>query len=344
VSKFVTLADVAEAAGVSLATASRALNGSPNRHVREDLRRRVLSAAQELNYSLNTQAQAVARGRTSVVGLIVHDVADPYFSSIAAGVMRQAEKHGLIVTMATTSRDPAREVEHVRILRSQRARALVMAGTRFADSGLLGELESELSMYESAGGRVAMISQRRLPVDTVVVENRAGARALAEALHGLGHRRFGVLAAPSQVLTSKDRVAGFREAAARRGCQVPREHVFTGAFTRDGGYEAMSRLLERQVDVTCVFAANDVMAVGAMAAARDHGVALPREMAVAGFDDIATLRDITPGLTTVRLPLEDMGAQALEMTMGEPPAEPRIRRVSGEVIVRESTPAIALTG
>jgi LacI family transcriptional regulator len=339
----VTLADVARAAGVSLATASRAVNGSPDRTVREDLRERVFQAAAELNYSPNAMAQAVARGRTSVVGVIVHDIADPYFSSIASGTMREAEEHGLIVTMATTQRDPGRELAYVRMLRAQRAQAVVLAGSRFDDDDALEQLDRELALLKAGGGRVAMISQRMLDVDTVVVENRAGARKLAYALHDLGHRRLAILGGPPELVTSRDRITGFREGLARRGDPLPSDHLVRAEFTRDGGYRAMGEVLDRGLDVTCVFAVNDVMAVGAMAALRDRGVPLPDGMAVAGFDDIATLRDVTPPLTTVRLPLEGMGRQALRLALSEPADRPRTERVAGEVIVRDSTPALTST-
>jgi len=343
VGETVTLVQVADAAGVSVATASRALNGSGGRKVGEDLRLRVLDAAARLHYSPNTQAQAVARGRTSVVGLIVHDIADPYFSSIAAGVTEEAERHGLMVTLATAHRDPDRELEYLRMLRSQRAQATVIAGSRFEDKQAIAALGDELARYTASGGRVAMISQKRLPVDTVLVENRSACRALARALHELGHRRFAVLAAPTRLLTSTERVAGFRDELARLGCPVPREQVFRAAFTRDGGYAAMDEALRSGVDATCVFAVNDVMAVGAMAAARDHGLRLPDDLAIAGFDDIATLRDIIPSLTTVRLPLEEMGRQALALTLREPGDEPRTLRISGEVVLRDSTSTRAAT-
>lgn len=337
----VTLGDVAKAAGVSLATASRSLNGSGGRTVREDLRLRVLAAAEELDYAPNVHAQAVARGRTSVVGLIVQDIADPYFSSIAAGVIRQAEQHDLLVTLATTHRDPERELDYVRVLRGQRAQAIVIAGSRVADRDRTERLAEEVQRYTDGGGRVAMVSQAKLPVDTVLVENRSASRALAQALHDQGHRRFIVLAAPTKLLTSTERVDGFRAALDQLGSPVPRERIFRAAFTRDGGYEAMMRALDDGVDATCVFAVNDVMAVGAMAALRDRGVDLPDGMAVAGFDDIRTVRDVTPRLTTVRLPLEQMGADALELAVGDAAPEPRLVRVGGEVILRESTPALA---
>jgi LacI family transcriptional regulator, galactose operon repressor len=336
----VTLLDVAKAAGVSLATASRALNGS-TRRVRPDLQERVLAAADALHYSANAQAQAMARGSTNIVGLVLSDVADPYFSSIAAGAIRAAEGHRLVVTMACTFGREERELDYVTALRGQRARALIIVGSRVQNRDLNERLAGEVRSFEQSGGRVAFVSQRRIPADTVVVENRAGARALAEALCGLGHRRFAILAGRSDLLTARDRCTGFREGTARAGVRIGADDIVHGGFTRDGGYAAMIELLDRGLDATCVFAVNDVMAVGAMAALRDRGVPLPGGMAVAGFDDIAPLRDVTPALTTVRLPLEELGARALEMVLQPPAEQPRVRRVRGEVVLRESTPPLA---
>jgi LacI family transcriptional regulator len=335
----VTLLDVARAAGVSLATASRALNGS-TRKVRPDLQERVLAAADALHYSANAQAQAMARGRTDIVGLIVSDVGDPYFSTIAAGAIRAAEQHRLVVTIACTFGREERELDYVAALRSQRARAVIVAGSRVQDKALIERLGAEVRSFEQSGGRVAFISQRRIEADTVVLENRAGARALAEELCGLGHRRFAVLAGRPDLLTARDRSTGFREAAARAGARIEPSDIVHGGFTRDGGYAAMIELLDRGTDATCVFAVNDVMAVGAMAALRDRGVSLPSGMAVAGFDDIITLRDVSPALTTVRLPLEELGVWALDMVLQEPADQPRVRRVRGEVVLRESTPKL----
>lgn len=334
-----TLQDVAQEAGVSLATASRALNGS-ERRVGEDPRQRVLAAAARLNYSANAQAQAMARGRTNVVGLLVHDIADPYFSTIAASVMAAADEHRLLVTIASTGRRPEREQEYVATLRGQRACAVILAGSRTEDAVQIGRLGAELATFQAAGGRVALISQNRLPVNTVLVENRASARNLATELVALGYQRFAVLAGPLRLLTAKDRAAGFREGLARAGIAVSPANVIPGEFTRDGGYAGMSALLDRGLDSACVFAVNDVMAVGAMAALRDRGLQMPRDMAVAGFDDIVTLRDITPALTTVRLPIGELGEVALELVTLAPAERPHLRRIKGEVILRASTPRL----
>lgn len=330
----VTLADVAREAGVSLATASRAINGSV-RQVRPDLRDRVLAAARELNYAANAQAQAMARGRTNVLGLLVHDIADPYFSTIAAGVMRAAEEQGLLVTLGSTQHRPEREVEYLAALRGQRAHAAILTGSREDDPAAHELLAREVAAFAEGGGRVVAISQQRLPVDTVVAENRTGARALAKALVDQGYRRFGVLAGPRTLLTARDRLEGFRDGLRKAG--VPDAVVVHGSFTRDGGYEQLTELLDGGEEVECVFAVNDVMAVGAMAACRDRGLSLPQDLGLAGFDDISTLRDVTPALTTVRLPLEHLGALAVSLVV-DPADEPRVRRVKGEVVLRQSTP------
>ncbi len=333
----VTLEDVAREAGVSLATASRAINGS-TRTVRPEIRERVEQAARALNYTANAQAQAVARGRTNLIGLVVQDIEDPYFSSIAAGAMRVAEANGLMVSIAGTGRRPDKEIEYAAALRGLRAAAIVIAGSRTDDHDALERLGAELDAFERSGGRVALVGQRRLPVDTVVVANRAGGRDLGSRMAGLGYRSFGVLAGPRGLLTAADRLAGFAEGLAASGVVVPSEAIVHGDFDRDGGHDAMLELLARRGEVECVFAVNDVMAVGALAALRSRG--LERTVAVAGFDDIATLRDVVPALTTVRLPLVEIGAAALEMVLDEPAQRPRRRLVRGEVVLRESTPGV----
>lgn len=333
----VTLQQVAREAGVSLATASRAINGS-TRQVREELRDRVLEAAHRLNYAANSQAQAVAKGRTNVVGLLVHDIADPYFSSTAAGVIHSAEEHEMLVTLGHTSRSPEREVEHLSALRGQRSRAVILVGSRMADGPATDALRREIALFEQTGGRVVMISQDLLPVDTVVLENHDGARDLAAELVALGYRDFGVLAGPAKMLTARDRVEGFRAGLTAGGVELRADNVVHGGFTRDGGYSSMVELLERGATIDCVFAVNDVMAVGAMTACRDRGVDIPSDLGLAGFDDITTLRDVSPALTTVRLPVERAGAMALELALDATPGEaPRVRRLAGEVVIRQST-------
>ncbi len=344
-SEQVTLADVARWAGVSLATASRALHGSTGRTVGPEMRARVRAAAAELNYSPNANAQAIVRGTTTTVGLIVHDIGDPSAAALASGVIAAAAERDLIVTIASTLSDPFVEIRHVEALRSQRAKAVILAGSRFNDAESSERLAEELLGFSVGGGHVAVIGQHTLPLNTILIDNDGGAARLAQALVSLGYQRFAVLAGPGTLITSEDRVAGFRRAILEADLELPDENIIEAQFTRDGGYVAMTELLDREIEVEAVFAVNDVMAVGATAALRDQGYQVPRDMSVAGFDDIPTLRDVRPALTTVRLPLVDIGRRALELALGGPGAsvdgaagEPILVSVSGEVVVRDSTP------
>jgi len=333
----VTLHDVAREAGVSLATASRSLNGS-DRKVNDAYRERVLAAAARLDYRPNLSAQAVARGSTTAVALVVSDIADPYFSSIASGVMRGAEEAGLIVTMSVTGRDTDRELALVRALRGQRPRVIILAGSRYGD-GTHTELATELEGFERGGGRVVLISQHEMPFDTVLIDNRGGARRLAEALVEQGYRRFAALVGNRALLTVRDRLAGFTEGLAAHGLELVDDRVTVDEFTRDGGYRATRALIERGVDdLDLIFAVNDVMAIGALSALRDAGLEPGRDVAVAGFDDIPTVRDVTPALTTVRVPLIDAGRAALEVALRPRENGEHTIEVGAEVVLRASTP------
>lgn len=330
----ITLADVAERAGVSLATASRVVNGS-ERVVGTRFRERVLAAAAELGYTANAFAQAVARGRSDVVGLVVADIQDPYFGVIAAAALTVVEPHGEMM-LGTTLHRPEQELRYVTTMRARQVRGIVMVGSRTTDNAHTRRLAAAIADFVGDGGRVAVISQDKLGADTILPQNRSGARELATALAGLGHRSFAVLGGPKNLLTARDRVDGFIDGLGKQGRRA--DVVVQSEFTRDGGYRAMNELLDRKRRPACVFAVNDVMAIGAMAAARDRGLSIPEDIAIAGFDDIPSLRDLAPTLTTVRLPLEDMGRMAASLVLDERAEDrKRVVRVKGEVVLREST-------
>ncbi|MDN5724873.1 MAG: LacI family transcriptional regulator [Propionibacteriales bacterium] len=327
-----TLYEVADRAGVSLATASRVLNGS-TRTVGEALRLRVMAAAQELHYSANGPAQAMARGHNNTVGLIVSDIADPYFTQIAAGVIEAAEKAGLVVTMGTTGGEPDRELDHLGGFRSQRANGVVIVGSR-RHGDRIEPLADHLASYGQHGGRVVLVSQPVGEIPCVEVDNRKLAAELARALVDQGHREFAVLAGPTDLVTSRDRLTGFRNGLRSRQQAVPAENVVHGAFTRAGGHASMTALLGRNRSPGCVFAVNDVMALGAMAAIEEAGLQVGRDVPIAGFDDIPTLADVRPTLSTVRVPLREAGHEAVRL-LTEPGGGHVV--LSGEVVLRDST-------
>jgi len=337
----VTLNDVAREAGVSLATASRALNGS-SRVVKDEYRVRVHAAALKLNYTTNLSAQAVAKGSTTSVALLVGDISDPYFSSIAAGVIDSAGEAGLIVTMSVTERDPARELALVRALRGQKPRVIVLAGSRSTDRAYRDELVAELEAFEAGGGRAVFVSQHELPFDTVRIDNYGGARDLAIALVDLGYTRFGAITDEDALLTATDRLAGFTAGLAESGISIDPAHLVAAPFTRDGGYSGAVELVTRGLNgLELIFAATDVMAIGAMSGLRAHGVEPGRDIAVAGFDDIQTVRDIVPALTTVSVPLVDVGIAAIEVALRTQTNEgDQDVDIATTVVIRASTPRL----
>ncbi len=331
----VTLQRVAEHAGVSIATASRVLHGGGTRTVGEELRRRVESAARELGYVSNAPAQALARSSTSVIGLIVHDVADPYFAAIAAGAMRAARRQRLMIMIAATFRDPELEIEYVRSLRAQRARALLLAGSGVEDEALTGRLIAELTGFREDGGRVACIGERGVGL-AVPLDHRGGAARAATELWRLGHRRIGVVAGPAELVTVRERLAGARQALLQLGGELPDSRVVFADFTRAGGRDAALELLAREPELTAVLALNDLMASGVLAAVRDDlGRAVPGDLSVVGFDDLPFAADLRPALTTVRLPLEEAGERAVQLIIEESPGERPLLGVS--LVVRDST-------
>ena len=334
----VTLQDVADRAGVSLTTASRVLSDG-SRRVGKPLADRVNKAVADLGYTANLQARAVATGQSTMIGVVLRDIADPYFSSIAAGLIAVADANKLLVCMSSTSADEDAEREWVAMMRAQRARAVVLVGSRSDDVSAREALCAEIAAFTGAGGRAACIGQNLLGVDTVLPENRAGADALARGLAALGHRRFAVLAGPRSLLAARDRVEGFQDGLRAWSVPVDPAQIVHGDFSRDGGYQAMSEILAAGEPLPdCVFAVTDIMAVGALARLRSAGIEVPRDIALAGFDDISTLRDVYPPLTTVRLPLRQMGELAARLVLSEDaPQQPRVIPVPGEVVLRDST-------
>jgi len=339
----VTLQDVADRAGVSLTTASRVVNDG-SRKVGKALADRVHKAVAELGYTANLQARAVATGQSTMIGVALRDISDPYFSSIAAGLIEVADGEvvgggRLLVCMSSTAADEDAEREYVALMRAQRARAVVLIGSRSDNTAAREALRAELHAFTRSGGRAACIGQDLLGVDTVRPENKAGAEALARALAALGHRRFAVLAGPRSLLTGQDRTNGFRDGLNAWSVKLDPARVVHGDLSRDGGYAAMSEILAAGEPLPdCVFAVSDIMAVGALARLRAAGIDVPGDVALAGFDDISTLRDVYPPLTTVRLPLKRLGEIAARLVLSdEAPRRPRVVPVPGEVVLREST-------
>ena len=330
-----TLSEVARHAGVSLATASRVLNGS-SRTPAAAISARVRRAARELGYVPNAQAQALARSATGLIGLVVHDIADPYFSAFTRGAQRYAWSRQNQVLLVSAERNEGAELAAIGAFLAYRTQAIILAGSRREDPDR--RLAHELGRYIANGGRVVTLGPSTVPgARHLDVGHREGARRLVEALVTRGVRNYAILAGPAGLNTARERVVGYHEALSAAG--LSSLAVVHGDFTSEGGYKSALACREQlgprfATDRVCLLAVNDVMALGAITAIRSVGLSVPRDVQVAGFDDIPTLKDFAPPLTTYRLPLERMGELAAEMALaadGHGPGE-----VEGEVVLRES--------
>ncbi|WP_069886273.1 LacI family DNA-binding transcriptional regulator [Streptomyces luteocolor] len=343
----VTLADVAARAQVSPATVSRVLNG--NYPVAAATRERVLRAVDDLDYVLNGPASSLAAATSDLVGILVNDIADPFFGVMAGAVQSEIGGPGgraggeRLAVVCNTGGSPERELTYLTLLQRQRAAAVVLTGGAVEDPEHAAATAGKLRRLADAGARVVLCGRPPSPdTDAVALafDNRGGGRQITEHLLSLGHRRIGYVAGPEERTTTRHRLEGHRDALAARGIADDPALTIHGPYDRRSGYDATAELLRRAPDLTAVVAANDTVALGACAALRDRGLRIPDDVSVAGFDDLPFSIDAVPALTTVRLPLHEAGARAGRIAMGkENPPPGGVATVHGELMVRGSTGA-----
>ncbi|WP_093800765.1 LacI family DNA-binding transcriptional regulator [Streptomyces sp. Wb2n-11] len=353
----VTLADVAARAQVSPATVSRVLNG--NYPVAAATRERVLRAVDDLDYVLNGPASALAAATSDLVGILVNDIADPFFGIMAGAAQSQiggTEGDGTgagragsekLAIVCNTGGSPERELTYLTLLQRQRAAAVILTGGAIEDPGHSAAVAAKLTKLADGGARVVLCGRPPLSGDgesvvaALTFDNRGGARRLTEHLLALGHRRIGYVAGPVERTTTRHRLEGHREALAEAGVPDEGELTVHGPYDRRSGYDATLELLRRDPGLTAVVAANDTVALGACAALRDRGLRIPDDVSVAGFDDLPFSVDTVPALTTVRLPLYEAGARAGRLATGrEAPPPGGVASVAAELMVRGSTGAL----
>ncbi|QKW08810.1 LacI family DNA-binding transcriptional regulator [Streptomyces sp. NA04227] len=340
----VTLADVAARAQVSPATVSRVLNG--NYPVAGPTRERVLRAVADLDYVVNGPASALAAATSDLVGILVADIADPFFGIIAAAVQSQIGSGGgrgggeRLAVVCATGGAPERELTYLTLLQRQRAAAVVLTGSGTEDREHTGALAAKVRRLEESGTRVVLCGRPPLkdtPSIALPFDNRAGARELTAHLLSLGHRRIACIAGPEDRTTTRHRLEGHREALAAHQLPDPAPLTVHASYERGSGYHAMQELLSRDPDLTAVVAANDSLALGACAALRDAGISVPGDVSVTGFDDLPFSSDAVPSLTTVHLPLTEAGQRAGRLALGQEGRAGEVIPVTGELRVRGST-------
>ncbi len=301
-----SITEVARLAGVSIATASRVMSEA-DYPVSAAARERVLDAARTLDYVPNALARGLLKSQTPVVGVIVHDITDPYFAEVVRGVEDAASPAGFLVITCSSERDAERERSYVRLLRSLRAAAVIFAGSGIDDPALNEEMERHAAGMRDYGAAIVHLSPHAGGEPDIGVDNRGGLAAMVAALVRLGHRRIAFLAGPGTLYVARDRLAGYRLGLEQAGLDADERLVIHTAFSREGGALGVDTLLSGDAPFTAVACANDLLALGALGRLASLGIAVPGDVSVAGFDDIAVASMTAPGLSTVQLPLRELG-------------------------------------
>jgi LacI family transcriptional regulator len=286
----------------------------------------------------NALARGLLKSTVPIVGVIVHDITDPYFNEVVRGVEDAATQTGYLVITCSSDRDPARQNSYVRLLRSLRAAAVIFAGSGIADGESNVELERHVASIRENGSAVVHLSPYEGGTPEVSIDNVAGIAAMVAALVELGHERIAYFTGPQVLLVARERLAGYRGGLHAAHLDADERLIVATGFDRAGGAAGVDALTESGVDFSAICCANDLLALGALQRLAELGRDVPRDVSVAGFDDISVAALTAPHLSTVRLPLREMGRRGFDAAMRTLAGE-KVEPVTlpTEVVLRDST-------
>jgi len=328
-----TIADVARRAGVSKMTVSRVINDSG--YISQETRQRVEQAIEELGYIPNALARSLRFKQTRTIALILTDITNPFFTTVARGVEDTASEQGFSVIFCNTDESPTEEAEYVNVLMQKQVDGLLLVPTGCSPDSLVPLQDQKLPF---------VLLVRHIPgaaADTVRCDSEGGAYALTQHLLALGHTRIAILSGPEDVTTASDRVLGYRRALREAGIEPDESLTFFGEYTVDGGYRMAREVIAIQPRPTALFASNNFIAVGAMRALHEAGLAVPGDISLAAFDDLPLSYVGDPFLTVIEQPAYLMGVRATELLLerlaGKEPAAPQEVILPTRLIPRIST-------
>jgi len=324
--------DVARLAGVSIQTVSVVVNGK--REISPETRERVLAAIKQLGYQPYNVARSLRTGSTRTIALVVSDITNPFFATMANTVEDYAHASGYNLILYNTHSDLDRERKYIEIATQRGVDGLLFVATKDETRGL--------ETLKTAG--IPVVAIDRIPDNyngpSVVLDNIKTGHLVAEHLLDLGHTRFAHISGPLDLLLSRERKSGFQETIAARGLEPGPSVPGDDSWSCESGYRAMQTLLKSSPRPTAVFAANDRMAIGAMRAIIEAGLKIPEDISVAGVDDIEFAAFQSPPLTTVRQSLVSVATCGitllLDILQGKEPVETQIV-FEPKLVIREST-------
>ena len=303
-----SIVDVAKRAGVSVATASRVMSSSTY-PVSAAAREKVIIAAQELDYVPNSLARSLKVQRSKLIAVLVGDNADPYFAQVTHGIEEVANANGYLTIICNTERDPARELMYLRTLQDYRVDGIIFASSSFETSNTAEIVSTIVSNIQRRGAAIVSLSSTDLQAASIQPDNPGGAYALTRHLIELGHRRIAFITGPEHLRVAEQRKQGYQQALTEAGMELRPDYLLPGDFTQAQGEAAASLLGQFPISErpSAVFASNDETAFGLMSGLRQLGWRIPDDISICGFGDIPMAKMVTPGLTTVHIPLHELG-------------------------------------
>lgn len=336
-----TLKDVARAAGVHVSTVSRALDPETDHPVTQALADHVRKVSEELGYLPNAEAYSLRTRRTRMLGVVIPDITDPVYALILKGLEDALLPRRYVSIVASLDGDISREADVTALLRSRNVDGLILGSVAREDS-VVSKLVDQGVPLVTLGRRVDGVE-----ASSVTSDHSAGIRAAIAHLRDLGHARIAHLAGPQTLSTGADRLAAFRDGCAALGIEAdPARIVAANAYSIDEGRRCAGELAERATGATAIVCANDRLALGAICALREQGISCPGDVSVTGYNDMPLVDLMSPALTTIRVPLREIGARAANLLLdllakpeGERPQSHIVLPV--ELVVRASTAAAA---
>lgn len=312
----VSIEDVANLAGVSITTVSRVINNKEH-PVSDKLRKRVQKAVQELGYTPDVSAQSLRTSFSNIIGLITRDISDPYFGTIARAVTEQADAYGMMSFVCNTGRNPVNELQYHDLLWQHRVRGIILAGGGLDSDDYQSKLSEQIKRYTDQGNRIVALSQQGLDMPYVMVGDRDVAEMITDYLIKAGHKRIAFINGPEKVIMAQGRLNGYKISLMKNGLTFDDSLVAHSQFTWEGGYESTQALLKNNVPFTGLCCANDNIAFGALRAFKECGLKVPEQVSVISIGDFPLAEYVSPPLTTVHVPLYEMGKKAVDVIMGK---------------------------
>jgi DNA-binding LacI/PurR family transcriptional regulator len=304
-------------------------------------RQRVEEAARALNYVTNSAARALVTGRSEIVGAIVHDITDPFFSVVVRGLQDAAVANGVVMLVGNDDRDATKLESYLAMLLSQNPLGVALIGGQLRDPASTLPVAQAVQRLREHGVPVVAVGRYELDIPHVAIDDVAAAECAVAHLVGLGHRRIAFLGGPLNSTTVQDRYSGYGAALMHVGVPLDERLVVQTPLTLEGGVDGVARLVAAGTPFTAIFAATDEVAFGAVSALREHGRRIPFDVSVVGFNDVVMSAHTDPPLTTIRVPARALGLAAWRL-LNPPECAPEAtgrEQLPFELVVRLSTAA-----